>query len=50
MNLLVAVWTVIGLAVLVVVAIYGGPIIALPLLLAVIVIYLVVRRSGGRAA
>jgi hypothetical protein len=36
---------VIGLAILLIVAIYGGPIIALPLAIAVVAVYLLVRRS-----
>jgi hypothetical protein len=49
MNFAVAVWTVIGLAFLVVVGFYGGPIVALPLILALVIVYLLVRRSRGRA-
>ena len=49
MDFAVAVWTVIGLAILVVVAYFAGPIIALPLILELIVVYLLVRRSRGRA-
>jgi hypothetical protein len=45
MNVLVTFWIVIGLAILLIVAIYGGPIIALPLAIAVVVVYLLVRRS-----
>ncbi len=49
MNALVTIWTVIGLAILVLVSFYGGPIVAFPLLLAVIVVYLLVTRIGTRA-
>ena len=49
MNLAIAVWTVIGLALLVVVGYFGGPVVALPLIVAVVVVYLLVRRSRGRA-
>jgi hypothetical protein len=45
MNLLITFWIVIGLAILLIVAIYGGPIIALPLAIAVVAVYLLVRRS-----
>jgi hypothetical protein len=50
MNFAIAVWTVIGLAVLLVVAIYAGPIIGLPLIVALVVVYFLVRRSRGRAS
>lgn len=48
MTFAIAVWTVIGLAILLVVVIYAGPIVGLPLLVALIVVYAFLRRSRAR--